>query len=104
MFMSVAGSRILFLLVVERLLTSERCHRAGRSKHGRGGEGLLVAILSTVVPFYPVGGRAETTRADAFHLPPHSQAAILAFTPEALIANTLRIETRNNLFDLDLRH
>ena len=57
---------------------------------------LLVPILGIFL-----GGRAETSRADTFHLPPHF---VLALTLEALIANTLRIETRNNLFDLGLRH
>ena len=31
--MSIAGNRVL--IIVEGLLISERCHRAGRSKHGR---------------------------------------------------------------------
>ena len=61
--MSVAGTRVLF--IVKRLLMSERCHRAGRSKHGSYlsiGGGLEGALVGR--------GRAETTPADTFHLPP----------------------------------
>ena len=66
---SVAGTRVL--IIVEGLLMSERCHRAGRSKRGGWRGVLLVAYLhlpysatlhSKVVP----GGSAETTRAETF--------------------------------------
>lgn len=96
--MSVAGTTVLF--IVKGMLISERCQTSGRSKHWRY---ISIGDGSWRGGFCWLGERKHRRPTTSTFLP-STLPPILYLTPEALMANALRIETRNSLLVVNLRH